>query len=177
MKAKVPLMIAAAALAFVAGISASTRNETTPVRMVVTVLPARGAIAPALLQPSNLAVTEGGAPAPVVGLQRLTGELANLQLFILLDDASQSSSLSLHFGELRTFIEALPASTQVAIGYMRNGTALPAQSFTTDHHQAAGALRLPLSIPGSNGSPYFALSELVNHWPSTETTLSTAHRK
>jgi len=31
-------------------------------------------------------------------------------------------------------------------------------------------LRLPEAIPGGNGSPYFALSDLVKHWPSKEPT-------
>jgi hypothetical protein len=167
MKAKVPLVTATAALALAAAISASTRNQATPVRMVVTVL-ASGAAPPPALQPADLTVLEDGIPAPVTGLQRLTGDLAKMQLFVLLDDSSQSASLSVHFPELRTFLESLPATTEVAIGYMRNGTSQPVQSFTTDHQQAANSLRLPLSIPGVNGSPYFALSELVDHWPSPQ---------
>ncbi len=168
MKAKVPLLAATAALALVTAISASTRDETTPVRMVLTVVPSPDASHASVLQPADLTVTEGGPVTPVLGLQRLTGDLAKMQLFVLLDDSSQSSSLSVHFPELRTFLESLPATTEVAIGYMRNGSALPVQSFTTDHHQAANSLRLPLSIPGLNGSPYFTLSELVNRWPSQQ---------
>jgi hypothetical protein len=65
-------------------------------------------------------------------------------------------------------LASLPASTQVAIGYMRNGTAAISQPFTVDHGKAVRALRLPLGVPGENGSPYFALSDLVQHWPSKE---------
>jgi hypothetical protein len=71
---------------------------------------------------------------------------------------------------LRTFLQALPASTQVAIGYMRNGTFALAQEFTLDHQKAAAALRLPEGIPGGNGSPYFALSDLAKRWPSKQPT-------
>jgi hypothetical protein len=45
-----------------------------------------------------------------------------------------------------------------------------AQAFTADHQKAASALRLPVAIPGENGSPYFALSDLAKHWPSKEST-------
>jgi hypothetical protein len=68
------------------------------------------------------------------------------------------------------FVKSLPPTTQVAIGYMRNGTFAISQAFTADHQQAAKALRLPEAIPGANGSPYFALSELAKHWPSKQST-------
>jgi len=93
-----------------------------------------------------------------------------MQLFILLDDSTRSSSLGIQLPELKQFVASLPATTQVAIGYMHNGTFGLAQAFTTDHQKAASALRLPESIPGGNGSPYFALSDLVKHWPSKEST-------
>ena len=137
--------------------------------MVITVRPAPGT-QPKVLEPGELTVLRGNAPVPVLSLQRLTGDLADMQLFVLLDDSTRSSSLSLQFPELKTFLAALPASTQVAIGYMRNGTFSKAQAFTADHQKAVSALRLPLAIPGENGSPYFALSDLVKHWPSKQST-------
>jgi hypothetical protein len=53
---------------------------------------------------------------------------------------------------------------------MRNGSAALSQAFTADHQKAAASLRLPEAVPGVNGSPYFALSDLVKHWPSKEAT-------
>ena len=126
--------------------------------------------APEILETGGVTVTEGHTNLPVVGLQRLTGELAHMQLFVFLDDSTRSSSLSVHFPELRAFLNSLPATTQVAIGYMRNGTFALAQAFTADHQKAADALRLPVAIPGVNGSPYFALSDLAKHWPSNQST-------
>jgi hypothetical protein len=93
-----------------------------------------------------------------------------MQLFVLLDDSTRSSSLSVHLPELKTFLASLPSTTEVAIGYMRNGTFGLAQGFTADHQKAAGSLRLPLAVPGENGSPYFALSDLAKHWPSDQPT-------
>jgi hypothetical protein len=88
----------------------------------------------------------------------------------LLDDSTRSFSLGNHLAELKAFIESLPPTTQVAIGYMRNGTFGLVQPFTADHEIAASALRLPTAMPGENGSPYFALSDLAKHWPSQEST-------
>jgi hypothetical protein len=93
-----------------------------------------------------------------------------MQLFILLDDSTRSFSLGTHLPELKAFVESLPASTVVAVGYMKNGTFGLVQPFTADHEQAASSLRLPEAIPGGNGSPYFALSDLAKHWPSKQPT-------
>jgi hypothetical protein len=164
-------MIAAALAAAIPGVASSLPNATgAPTQMVITVLPTRSGGEPASLEAKDLKVLHGKAPAPVVRLQRLTGDLADMQLFVLLDDSTRSFSLGNHLSELKTFVESLPATTQVAVGYMRNGTFGLAQPFTTDHQQAASALRLPVAMPGENGSPYFALSDLAKHWPSTEST-------
>ena len=144
---------------------------STPADMVITVQPAHhGAAEPARLQMSDVTVTEGGSPVPVTALSRLAGNLANMQLFIYLDDSTRSSSLGVQLGQLKEFVRALPASTQVAIGYMHNGTYALTQAFTTDHLAAARSLRLPTAQPGENGSPYFALSDLAKHWPSQAAT-------
>jgi hypothetical protein len=44
------------------------------------------------------------------------------------------------------FIEALPPTTQIAVGYMQNGRADIAQSFTNNHESAASALWAPMSV-------------------------------
>jgi hypothetical protein len=164
-------MIAAALVAAVPGISSSLPNATdVPTQMVITVLPARGGGQPASLDTRDLTVLQGKKPVPIVRLQRLTGDHADMQLFVLLDDSTRSFSLGNHLSELKGFIESLPVTTQVAVGYMRNGTFGLRQAFTADHELAASALRLPEAMAGENGSPYFALSDLAKHWPSKEST-------
>jgi hypothetical protein len=139
--------------------------------MVITVQPARsGGSIPQDLAARDVTVLEGNTRVPVLGVERLAGERADMQLFVLLDDSTRSSSLGTQLPELKTFIKSLPASTQVAVGYMHNGTFALGQAFTADHQKAAEAVRLPAAIPGENGSPYFALSDLVKHWPSKERT-------
>jgi len=164
-------MIAVALVPANPGISATIPNATgVPAQMVITVRPAHGGSRPASLKAGDLMVLRGSTPEPVVRLQRLAGDLADLQLFVFLDDSTRSSSLGIQFPELKTFLESLPPTTQVAVGYMQNGTFAMAQAFTADRQKAVSALRLPMAIPGENGSPYFALSDLVKHWPSKQST-------
>jgi hypothetical protein len=150
---------------------AAAPNTGVITQMVVTIqaahhnglLPSPGA--------ADVTVAQGNTPpAPAIGLQRLAGELADMQLFIFLDDSTRSAGLGNQLSELKTFLNALPATTQVAVGYMQNGNFALAQAFTADHQKAAHSLRLPLALPGENGSPYFALSSLAKHWPSTQPT-------
>jgi hypothetical protein len=89
----------------------------------------------------------------------------NLQLVLLIDDGARSS-LGLHLKELQAFIAQQPPTTEMAVSYMRNGTAQLIAPFTTDHAKTAQTLRLPVSSPGVNGSPYFSLSDLIKRWPA-----------
>jgi hypothetical protein len=162
----------AAAIALAAclpGIAASVGNlGSVPSQMVVTVLPDKAGNRPANLQTGDVQILEGNTAAPVVHVQKMAGGFADMQLFILLDDSTRPASLGVHLPDLKRFIESLPATTQVAIGYMRNGSVASPQAFTADHQQAANAARLPQGQAGVNGSPYFALADLVKHWPSKE---------
>lgn len=95
------------------------------------------------------------------------GDRAALELFILLDDGS-STSLGSQLEDIRQFINAQPASTKIGVAYMQDGTAHVEQDLTSDHAQAAKALRLPKGIGGINGSPYFSMTDLVKRWPASE---------
>jgi hypothetical protein len=165
-------MVALSAAIGIPGFATSPPNPAgSTAQMVITVEPAHsGGSVPQGLQAGEVTLMEDKANVPVLHLDRLSGSLANMQLFILLDDSTRSSSLGTHLPELKSFIQSLPATTQVAIGYMRNGTFDLAQPFTADHQKAAKAFRLPTAIPGENGSPYFGLSDLAKHWPSKEAT-------
>ena len=163
---------------FCAGPSAAPANAPgIPAQLIVTVQPARGSAAPDHLGADDLSVVVGRIPARVVGSERLSGDSAPLQLFILLDDSSPASALGIQLSDLKAFVRALPANTQVGVGYMRNGTAAIAQAFTQDHEKAAASLRLPLASVGQNGSPYFVLSDLAKHWPSQASTTEAPGRR
>ena len=92
------------------------------------------------------------------------GDNAGLDLFILLDDGS-NTSLGTQLEDLRQFMNAQPASTKIGVAYMQNGIARVGQSPTSDHALAAKALRLPMGIGGINASPYISLSDLIKRWP------------
>jgi hypothetical protein len=171
MKIKSMAAVVVGAILVAAGISASSPDAAiAPTQMVITVRPVPGDDRPINLESADVTVLRGNTPERIVRLERLSGDLADMQLFVLLDDSTRSTSLGLQLPELKRFLESLPPTTQVAIGYMRNGSFGLAQAFTADHQKAAGALRLPVAIPGENGSPYFVLSDLAKRWPSKQST-------
>jgi hypothetical protein len=140
-----------------------TGQETTTGRAVVTVN-SKAAEGVTTVPRQTMSVFENRKLQDVTGWVPLRGERSGLQLVVLMDDSS-GGNLGLQLNDIKNFLAGLPPTTQVAIGYMRNGTPNLVQNFTGDHAQAAKALRLPAGIGGSNGSPYFCLSDLVKHWP------------
>ncbi len=109
----------------------------------------------------RLTVREGDAHLST--FTPLRQERAALQLLVLLDDSARRS-LALQYDDIKSFILSMPETTQVGVAYMQNGTARFAQTYTSDHAAAAAALRIPSGTPGSNGSPYFVLSDLLKRW-------------
>lgn len=152
------------------GLAADASRTPATAETIITVKPTRKGADVKPLASNDVLAYAGKNRTQVTSLEPLKGNLASLQLFIFLDDSTRSGVLGTQLPELKKFVRSLPASTQVAIGYMRNGGYDLVQGFTTEHDNAANSLRLPTSTPGINGSPYFALSYLVKHWPSKETT-------
>lgn len=113
---------------------------------------------------NDVIVTQSKRSLQVIGWTPASGHRAGLDLFVLLDDASDSS-LGSHLDDLRSFVTALPQSTAVGVGYMRNGTVQIAQNLTTDHVLAAKSIRLPLATTGAYASPYLSLIDLIKRWP------------
>lgn len=142
--------------------SAPAQVDGNSVQTIVTVDGRSAATIPA--QSVTVSVKGG---AQVTGFTPLRGDDAGLQLLILLDDSARRD-LALQYGDVKTFIMSLPQTTQVGVAYMQNGTARFAQAYTSDHAAAAAALRIPGGTVGSNGSPYFVLTDLVQHWGAAE---------
>jgi len=142
------------------------RQQSGPgvsVGMVVTVEPKRGKTIPTLEQ-QDLTVTEGKDKRPINGLVPLHGEHATMQLLLLLDD-SAGSSIDTELGTLKQFVNSLPQTTQVAVGYMRNGMTALTANFTSDHAAAANAIRVVMGPGGADVSPYDSLSDAIKKWP------------
>lgn len=150
-------------LALLGAARPSRAQETSTARTVVTVN-TKSAEDVTTVPRQSISVFENRKLQDVTGWVPLRGARSGLQLVVLLDDSSRGN-LGLQLNDIKSFLNGLPPTTQVAIGYMRNGTPNLVQDFTADHAQAASALRLPSGTAGINGSPYFCLSDLVKHWP------------
>ena len=136
-----------------------------PAHLVVTVEARHGKDVP-VIHREDVTAYQGKERGTVTDWLPLQGDHAGLDFFVLLDDAS-STSLGSQLEDLRQFILGQPATTSIAVGYMRNGTVDIVQNFTTDHAAAAKSLRLPFGSAGASASPYFSIVDLIKRWPES----------
>jgi hypothetical protein len=136
--------------------------------MVVTVEPLKDEdrTIPALSR-ENVRVRQGKNTLTVNEWIPGRGEQAAMQLFILIDDTSDTV-LGLQFNEMKSFIEAQPSTTAIGLGYMRNTGVNIVQNFTNDHALVSKALRLPFGSTGASDSPYLSVVNLVKGWPESK---------
>lgn len=141
----------------------SPGGNGVPIHMVVTAEFRHGQNPPVINQ-QDVMVFEGKERDTVTNWEPAEPDRSPLELYFLLDDGS-GASLGSQLGDIRQFIAEQPAGVKIGIAYMQNGMARIEQNLTTDHDQAAKALRLPLGSPGVNASPYISLSDLIKRWP------------
>ena len=122
--------------------------------------------APANVQPQDFKVQVNGKSTAISSLVPLRNDRAGLELVLLIDSGARNS-LGRQLEDMRQFIMSLPPTTQVGVAYMQNGRAVFAGPLTADKALAARGLHLPGGIGGVSASPYFCLSDLAKHWPST----------
>jgi len=134
-----------------------------PARILVTVEPKHGSKVPDINR-DDVMVYQGRDRDQVTDWTPAQGDRGALELFILIDDEA-NTSLGSQLEDIRQFINAQPSTAKIGVAYMQNGIARVAQEPTSDHTQAANALRLPMGVGGVNASPYFSLSDLVKKWP------------
>jgi hypothetical protein len=118
----------------------------------------------ATLKANNIQVKQGKNVLKVNQLIPARGDSAALQLFILIDDTCDHN-IGNNLNDIRDFVNALPATTVVGVGYMSNATTQIVQNFTADHGLAAKAIRLPRGSLSTMDSPYLSLISLVKGWP------------
>lgn len=140
-------------------------TQNVSVRMTVTANVADGKRLPEL-NAEDVQVKRGDSRLPVHELVPARGGRAGLDLFVLIDDAADSS-FGTHLNELRAFVKEQPSTTSIGVGYMRNATVQIVQNFTTDKEAAAKAIRLPLGSAGAYGSPYLSVIDLMKRWPES----------
>jgi hypothetical protein len=139
--------------------SASATKDPSAVVMTVTATAKKDAEPPALSK-NDVDLYKGKERIQIADFKR--GE--TLYLAVLIDD-SLRSSIANQWSDLRAFLMAQPQTTYVAVAYARNGIAMVAQDFTTDHALAAKALRLPLGDIGAATSPYLSVQDWIKRWP------------
>jgi len=122
-----------------------------PVSVIVTVAPKDTTTQ---LTADDVLVSQNNRHRQVTSLEPLRVQ-NGLELWLLIDDGS-SSNLGTQLADLKKFVLAQPSTTQVGIGYMRNGGVQTVQTLTSDHQLAAKAMRLPTAMPGISESPYMA---------------------
>jgi hypothetical protein len=117
------------------------------------------------LDPALLTLQVNGKDTPILSVKPVPPPGA--QIAILIDDGLRFTFGS-QLNDFADFINALPPGTKVLVGYMQNGIVRGMNTFTENHQAAVAQLRIPMSVAGVNGSPYFTLSEFAKHWPSNQ---------
>lgn len=162
------VVVALCALGLNARFGLSQENATVAGVQVHMVIAAEGLSDDselATLKPNNIQVKQGKNALKVNPLIPARGDNAALQLFILIDDTCDHN-IGNNLNDIRDFINALPATTVVGVGYMSNATTQIVQNFTADHAAAAKAIRLPRGSLSAMDSPYLSLISLVKGWPA-----------
>jgi hypothetical protein len=147
--------------------SASNDNQQGQGQAVITVLPAKNA-ATGAINPQDLNLKVNGKATNITGVEPLQGANSKVELVVLIDDSARSG-LGNQITDVANFIKTLPPNAAVTVGYMMNGRAALAGPFTMNRDQAVNALRIPMSVPGVDASPYFSLDDLAKNWPSRNT--------
>ncbi len=143
----------------------SAAPATVPVTITVSVEAKHGKDIPAVYR-EDVRVFHDHDRLKVTDWVPLQGAQAGLELFLLIDD-STDSTLGLQFDDLKKFIAGQPDTTAIAVGYIRNGTVNVAQNFTKDRSLLDKALRLPQGFAAGDASPYLAIHDLIDRWPAS----------
>ena len=140
-------------------------SGTVPVSTVVSVEARHGKNIP-VVNREDVRVFEGHNRLQVTDWIPLQGNQSSLELFVLIDDSS-NTNLASQFEDMRHFMNAQPPTTAIAVGYMENGTVRVVQNFTNDHSGAGKALRIPFGSGAGGSSPYLSITDAINRWPES----------
>jgi hypothetical protein len=163
------LLAAGSLLAAIPALAADS-NQQQQGKAVVTVLP--GSEVPGGISEGALHLKVDGKDSTITGWSPLRAPQSTVEMVVLIDDGARES-LGLQLPDIAKFIQALPPDAKVAVAYMQNGRAVfggpLGAALTADRAAAIRELHLPLGGgAGASASPYFCLSDLAKHWPSTD---------
>jgi hypothetical protein len=109
------------------------------------------------LQNIDLVVSEDGEAQTILSI-RGQGTNSPITLAILIQE-DLVPPVSNEIKGIAEFVRRLPKGSRVMVGYLRTGSLLTRQKFTTDLEKAAKALRPPIGFPSSG--PYNPYVEVV----------------
>src|SRR5258708_3221763 len=147
-------------------VAQSNSPDTVPVTVIASVEAKHGKEVPTINK-EDVRPFYGHDRVPVAEWKPLQGDQSGLELFKLVDDASDPS-VGGQLDDLRKFMEAQPPTTAIGVAYLRDGGMDLRQNLTTDHALAAKALRIPMGLAGGGSSPYLSLTELIKRWPASK---------
>jgi hypothetical protein len=159
------LIAAGSLLAAIPAFAADNSNQAQG-SAVITILPKNEI--PGGVSQQDVQLKVDGKDSTVTGWDRLRGPQSQVEMVILIDDGARQS-LGVQLPDIARFIQNLPPDAKVAVAYMQNGRAVLGGPLSTDRAAAIRELHLPMpGSPGESASPYFCLSDLARHWPSTD---------
>jgi hypothetical protein len=162
---KLLLMAAGSLFAAIPALAADNNGQQQG-QAVVTVL--SGSEIPGGIPQAALQLKVDGKNSTVTGWSLLRGPESTVELVVLIDDGARAS-LGLQMSDIAKFMQSLPPNAKIAVAYMQNGRAVFGGPLSTDRTAATHELHLPLGGgAGVSASPYFCLSDLAKHWPSTD---------
>jgi hypothetical protein len=137
---------------------------------IVTILPKHDGGTVPDVSTQDLTIKINGKDAKITNFAALKSDKNPVELAILIDGSARTS-LGRQLDDIAQFVKALPPNVRATIGYMQNGNAALTGPFSTDRQAILRGLHIPGGTPGSNGSPYFCLSDLAKRWPSQDTSV------
>ena len=147
------------------GLAQQPSSGTVPVNTVVSVEARHGKDVPTVNR-EDVRVFQDHDRLQVTDWVPLQGNQAGLELFVLIDEATDTGVTS-QFDDLRRFLNSQPPTTAVAIGYMQNGSVRIVQNFTKDHAAAGKTLRIPIGAAAGGNSPYLSIIDAIKRWPES----------
>ncbi|MBZ5540255.1 MAG: hypothetical protein LAN61_07005 [Acidobacteriia bacterium] len=155
------LLIAMAGAAVSRAAQQGAASSRVPVTLIVSVEARQGKEIP-LINREDVRVFQGRERLQVTEWVPLQGDQAEVELFVLIDDAMETTVGS-RLNDIRQFLLAQPATTAIGVAYIRHGTLQVVQKLTKDHAQAGKALRLPIGQSGAV-NPYLSIPDLIKRW-------------
>ena len=162
---RLAIALASASLLFISTAFGRGNGQEGHGRTVLTILPSGSGDQAATITPEEVKIKVDGKDSSPTSIVPMRGPKNPIEL-VLLIDGSARSSIGEQFTYIGGFVKEMPENAKVGIAYMENGRAAIMAQLSSDPADVLKGLRLPMGSPGSNGSPYFCLSDLANHWPS-----------